>query len=68
MQELRPLVVAAENQYFESGGPPELPEIEFSKDMMKDLGDYGMQYLRTLGERGMDKFEDVTGELSRMLE
>jgi hypothetical protein len=67
MKELRGLVVAAENQYFESGGPPELPDIEFNKEMMKDLGDYGMEYLRTLGDRGMEKFEDVTGELSRML-
>jgi hypothetical protein len=68
MQELRPLVVAAENQYFESGGPPELPEIEFSKDMMKDLGDYGMQALRGLGGYGMEKLEDVSQSLSRMLD
>lgn len=68
MKELRGLVVAAENQYFEEGGPPELPEIEFSKEMMKDLGDYGMEYLRGLGDYGMEKLEDVSQSLGRMLD
>lgn len=67
MQELRPLVVAAENQYMESGGPPELPDIEFDKDMMKDLGDYGMEQLRNLGNYGVKQVEDVTQSLSEML-
>lgn len=67
MQQLRPLVIAAQNQYMESGGPPQLPDVEFNKDMMKDLGAYGMDYLRTLGDKGMDKMEDVTGRLGEML-
>jgi len=68
MQELRGYVVAAENQYLEEGGPPELPDIEFDKEMMKDLGDYGMEYLRGLGDYGMEKMEDVTQSLGRMLD
>lgn len=67
MQALRPAVIALENQYFESGGPPELPDVEFNKDMMKDLGDYSMEYLRTLGDKAMDQIEDVSGRLSEML-
>jgi hypothetical protein len=67
MRELRPLVVALENQYLEEGGPPELPDVEFDKDMMKDLGDYGMERLRAVGAAGMDQLEDVTKSLSDML-
>jgi hypothetical protein len=68
MQALRPAVMALESQYFEEGGPPELPPIEeFDEQMMKDLGDYGMEYLRSLGDVGMKKIEGVTGTLSEML-
>jgi len=67
MQQLRPAVLALSSTYLESGGPPEFPEVEFDKDMMKDLGDYSMDYLRSLGDVGFKKFEDVTGRLSEML-
>ena len=67
MQALRPAVIALQNQYFESGGPPELPDVEFDKEMMKDLGDYSMEYLRGLGAKGQEKIEDITGRLSEML-
>ncbi len=67
MQALRPAVIALQNQYFESGGPPELPDVEFNKEMMKDLGDYSMEYLRGLGDQVWGEIEDVTGRLSEML-
>ncbi len=67
MRQLRPAILALQSTYLESGGPPELPEVEFNKDMMKDFGDYSMEYLRNLGDVGMEKFEDVTGRLTKML-
>jgi len=67
MKELRGYVVAAENQYLEEGGPPPLPDIEFSRDMMKDLSDYGMDQLRLSGEYVKETAEEATTALGRML-
>jgi hypothetical protein len=67
MRQLRPLMLASGQEYFQGRNPIPL-DVDITQDMVKEPMDAAMGYLRGQMERGAGTFEDVSTRLQEMLQ